>query len=477
MDADQLINQVLRQRYRILNSLGSGAFGDTYLCEDLDLPTHPKCVVKHLKPKNTHPEVLIVARRLFENEAATLYRLGKLSNQIPKLLAYFEENGEFYLVQEFIDGYDLSTEIIPGSPWSESQVIKLLQEILQVLKVVHQQNIIHRDIKPQNLMRRRKDGKIMLIDFGSVKEIKGLTTDAQGQVTSTIIIGSNGYMPNEQANSKPKLCSDIYAVGVIGIQALTGKLPRNFPEDPNSGEIIWRNEANVSNRLADILTKMVAYNFSKRYQTAAEVLEVLLALSPIRSGTLHKWTWLSNNRKILAGVGITVGICITLTITLVADSIQKKAANTVSTENFVQLPCSSQVSVPSLSTTPNATFKDGTKYYGSLDKNNLFVGKGTMIFTNGSRYDGEFKNGKRYGCGRFVYPVNISYYEYYIGQFVNDKFNGLGKIKWKDGSEYRGHFRDSKCDGKGIFQFPDGSFKSGVWQNGDLLDSNISCNR
>nr|WP_246605586.1 hypothetical protein [Sphaerospermopsis torques-reginae] len=100
-----------------------------------------------------------------------------------------------------------------------------------------------------------------------------------------------------------------------------------------------------------------------------------------------------------------------------------------------------------------------------------------MIFTNGSRYDGEFKNGKRYGCGRFVYPVNISYYEYYIGQFVNDKFNGLGKIKWKDGSEYRGHFRDSKCDGKGIFQFPDGSFKSGVWQNGDLLDSNISCNR
>ncbi|MFM2063970.1 MAG: hypothetical protein RLZZ507_3641 [Cyanobacteriota bacterium] len=476
MDADQLINTVLRQRYIILKSLGSGAFGDTYICEDLDLPTHPKCVVKHLRPKNPQPEVLIVARRLFENEAATLYRLGKLSNQIPKLLAYFEENGEFYLVQEFIDGYDLSTEIIPGSPWSESQVVKLLQEILQVLKVVHQQNIIHRDIKPQNLMRRREDGKIVLIDFGSVKEIKGLTTDTQGQVTSTIIIGSNGYMPNEQANSRPKLCSDIYAVGVIGIQALTGTLPRNFLEDPNSGEIIWRNEVNVSNRLADILSKMVAYNFSERYQTAAEVLQVLLALSPVKLEAVHKWTWLSN-RKNLAGVGITAGLFITLIITLVADSIQKNPANTVSTENFIQLPCGSQVSVPSLSSTPNYTFEDGTKYYGSLDEKNLFIGKGTMIFTDGSRYDGDFKNSKRHGCGKFSYPVNISSYEYYIGQFVNDKFNGLGKIKWKDGSEYRGHFRDSKCDGKGIFQFPDGSFKSGVWQNGDLLGSNISCNR
>jgi len=461
---------ILRNRYRIVQFLGSGSFGDTYIAEDLDLPSNPKCVVKQLKPKTSEQEVLLVARRLFESEAKFLYHLGNLSNQIPKLFAHFEENGEFYLVQEFVDGYDLSAEIIPGSQWSEGEVVKLLQEILQVLTVVHQQNIIHRDIKPQNLMRRRYDGKIVLIDFGAVKEIKGLAANTQGQVTSTIAIGSNGYMPNEQANSKPKLCSDIYAVGVIGIQALTGKLPQNFQEDSNNGELIWQHEAKVSDKLANVLTKMVRYNFSQRYQTAAEALQALLALSPVKSETVFLWTWLSD-RKILAGVGIGAGLIVMLAV---AHFIKR---DTETTEKFTQLPCGSQISIPTLSATPDKIFEDSNEYYGALDKKNLPIGKGTIIFKDGSRYDGEFKNGKRYGCGKFLYPPNTSSYEYYIGQFVNDKFDGLGKIKWKDSSEYRGHFRDGICNGKGIFQFPDGSVKSGVWQKGDLLGSNISCNR
>ncbi|MBW4454123.1 MAG: protein kinase [Nostoc indistinguendum CM1-VF10] len=188
---------VLRNRYKILQFLGSGSFGDTYIAEDIDLPSHPKCVVKQLKPKASEQEVMLVARRLFESEAEVLYRLGNLSNQIPKLFAHFEENGEFYLVQEFVDGYNLSAEIIPGSQWSEAEVVKLLQEILQVLIVVHQENIIHRDIKPQNLMRRSHDGKIVMIDFGAVKEIKGLSADTQGQVSLTIVIGSNCLLPSE----------------------------------------------------------------------------------------------------------------------------------------------------------------------------------------------------------------------------------------------------------------------------------------
>ncbi len=204
-----VIGTILRNRYKILQFLGGGAFGETYLAEDLDLPNQPKFVVKHLKPKTSESDVLQVAQRLFESEAKVLYKLGNLSQQIPKLFAHFQENGEFYLVQEFIDGYDLSAEIIPGKKLSESELIQLLQEILEVLAVVHQQNIIHRDIKPQNLMRRQEDSKIILIDFGAVKEIKGLLADTEGQVISTVIIGSNGYMPNEQANSKPKLASDI----------------------------------------------------------------------------------------------------------------------------------------------------------------------------------------------------------------------------------------------------------------------------
>ncbi len=471
MDADRLIYTVIRKRYRIIRFLGSGAFGDTYLAEDLDLPSHPKCVVKQLKPKTSEPEVLLVARRLFESEAEFLYRLGQLSKQIPKLFAHFEENDEFYLVQEFVDGDNLTAEIIPGNKWSEGEAIKLLQEILEVLAVVHQQNIIHRDIKPQNLMRRREDGKIVLIDFGAVKEIKGLAANTQGQVTSTIVIGSNGYMPNEQANSKPRLCSDIYAVGVIGIQALIGKLPINFQEDPSNGEIIWRNEANVSNKLADVLTKMVRYNFSQRYQTASEALQALNSIFPARSKSTTSRKLPSRGKVLVAtGAGILVMLVLAPFIML----------RTKTTENFTQLPCDAELSLLPLPTLPDEAYtmgKGGSKYHGYLVHNKKLTGKGTLLFKNGDRYDGELKNDKRDGCGRYSFLTETISHQDYIGQYVNDKPEGLGRLRWKNGNEYRGNFKDGKCEGDGVFQFANGSFKSGVWQKGNLSGEKIiSCN-
>ena len=481
------INTVLRNHYKIVGLLGSGGFGDTYLAEDLDLPNKPRCVVKHLKPKTSDTAVLPIARRLFEKEAEVLYRLGNLSKQIPKLFAHFEENGEFYLVQEFVDGRDLSTEIIPDQPWSEAQVVQLLQEILEVLVVVHQQNIIHRDIKPQNLMRRRKDGKIMLIDFGAVKEIEGLAQNTQGQVTSTIIIGSNGYMPNEQASSKPRLSSDIFAVGIVAIQALTGRIPQEFSEDAN-GEIIWRHWTNVSDRLADILTKMVRYNFSQRYQSAAEALEALVSstsptrivastylVSPVKPKSTDRRIF-GFNWTVLAGTVIGVGVVAMLALSYFSKQRSPQIAE--KTEQFISLPCSSELTSLPSTTKPDIKFPDGTEYYGAKDKNSKLSGKGVMIFKNGSRYAGEFKNNQRNGCGIFLYPPSSSSYKYnYVGQFVNDKFEGLGKIRWKDGNEYRGNFKAGTCEGQGIFQFVNGSFKSGIWQNGKLPGSNLSCNK
>ncbi|MBD2134153.1 SUMF1/EgtB/PvdO family nonheme iron enzyme [Sphaerospermopsis sp. FACHB-1094] len=273
-----VIGVKLRQRYQISRVLGSGAFGDTYLAQDLDLPNHPQCVVKHLqiKPPNT-AAALPIARRLFAQEAETLQKLGT-HDQIPQLFAYFEENGEFYLVQEFVKGEDLSKEVYPQNKLPENQVKKLLIEILEVLNFVHQQNIIHRDLKPQNIMRRSGDGKIMLIDFGAVKET--MTVNSQGQTILTVAIGTPGYMPSEQTAGSPKLASDIYAVGMLGIYALTGIQPHQLPKDPTTEEVIWRNWANVSEDFAKILTKMVRYHFSERYLNAEQALKALTPAPP-----------------------------------------------------------------------------------------------------------------------------------------------------------------------------------------------------
>jgi eukaryotic-like serine/threonine-protein kinase len=311
-----LAGQMLRDRYKIVKLLGSGGFGDTYLAEDLDLPNSASCVVKHLKPKTSDPQVARVARRLFESEAQVLYRLGNECDRIPGLLAHFEENGEFYLVQELIDGEDLSSEISTGKLWPEDKVTQFLQEILEILNLAHKKGIVHRDLKPHNIMRRRQDGKIVLIDFGAVKEISTLTANERGETTATIAIGTPGYMPSEQSLGRPRFCSDLYAVGMLAIYALTGIPPYELPKDPTDGEVIWRNWAKVSDGLAEVLSKMVRYHFNQRYQTAAEVLQALncegapsffsqqtqpasnFALQPTRS--LGGWS----RRKVLQTLGL-----------------------------------------------------------------------------------------------------------------------------------------------------------------------------
>ncbi|NJK36128.1 MAG: protein kinase [Oscillatoriales cyanobacterium SM2_2_1] len=275
-----MVGKVLRNRYAILRILGSGGFGDTYLAEDRDLPGRPPCVVKQLRPKDTNPKVYEVAKGLFEREAEFLYRLGNAHPQIPDLFAHFEEEGDFYLVQEFIDGHDLSKELSPGQRLSETETIRLLREILEVLAFVHQNNVVHRDIKLQNLMRSRITGKLMLIDFGAVKEVSALATNAEGMTNVTVSIGSPGYMPSEQAKGKPRLSSDVYAVGMIGIQVLTGLSPDQLPEDCTTGEILWRDRAVVSEPFAEFLQTMVRYHFSQRFPSATEALIALNALSP-----------------------------------------------------------------------------------------------------------------------------------------------------------------------------------------------------
>lgn len=267
-------------RYKVISQLGAGGFGQTFLAEDLHLPGFPRCVVKQLKPQVSDAESLQTARRLFDTEARVLYQLGN-HDQIPRLLAHFEDNREFYLAQELVEGEPLTQELVMGQPWSEAQVMALLQDLLNVLTFVHQQQVIHRDIKPSNLMRRRRDGKIVLIDFGAVKQVSTqLLNPKTGQTNLTISIGTQGYMPKEQLGGNPRFSSDVYAVGIIGIQALTGVHPRFLTENSQTGEIDWREHTKqVSPELAAFLDQMVRYDFRSRYLTATEALTALRSLS------------------------------------------------------------------------------------------------------------------------------------------------------------------------------------------------------
>jgi eukaryotic-like serine/threonine-protein kinase len=275
-------NSPLRGRYKIVKNLGRGGFGETYLAKDLERPGHPNCVVKKLHATFNSAKDLETAKRFFETEAQVLYNLGDRHGQIPQLLAHFGENNEFYLVQDFIEGRDLGKEIVSGTKWNEIQVISFLKDILGILEIVHQQKVIHRDIKPANIIRRKQDGKMVLIDFGAVKELQTVV-HPQGNSHLTVGIGTQGYMPLEQRAGKPRFNSDIYAVGMTAIQAVTGIAPEKLPEDTQTEEVRWREQAKVSDRLANILDRMVKSHYRDRFQSVGEVLQVLNAentLSP-----------------------------------------------------------------------------------------------------------------------------------------------------------------------------------------------------
>ncbi|MCU0547111.1 MAG: bifunctional serine/threonine-protein kinase/ABC transporter substrate-binding protein [Oscillatoriaceae cyanobacterium Prado104] len=273
----------LHARYQIIQELGRGGFATTYKAKDLDIPEDYYRVVKEIQPPDSqNPQVLQDAMEQFEKEVRTLIRLGQ-HDCIPKFFACFQERTcsqereNFYLILEYIEGHPLSKELTANNLWDAEQVIKFLQDILPVIEFVHQNNVIHRDIKPSNLIRRASDNQIVLIDFGAVKEISNLPCDP---LERTRNIGTCGYIAAEQAQGLPRFCSDIYSVGIICLQALTGLPAKEVLEDTQNDRI-WHSNPELARiartryRLIAILKKMVRYHFANRYRSAAQILEDL----------------------------------------------------------------------------------------------------------------------------------------------------------------------------------------------------------
>jgi serine/threonine-protein kinase len=264
-----------RDRYELLKTLGRGGFGITFLARDMQLPGSPTCVIKQLCPKVMEGGALQQARRRFEQEARILSKLGSHA-QVPRLLDYFEQDGEFFLIQEYVRGLTLLREVKRSGPFSELQVKRFLLEFLPLLQYVHNNHVIHRDIKPPNIIRCRDDGRLVLIDFGAVKErIAQVADSCSVRPSTTQFVGTLGFAPPEQLASRPVFSSDIYALGVTCLYLLTGNSPTEFDYEFLSGEIRWQNEVTVSDHLGNILVKMLKVSPRDRYQSAMEILRAL----------------------------------------------------------------------------------------------------------------------------------------------------------------------------------------------------------
>lgn len=265
---------LLAERYRPLSLLGVGGMGRNFLAIDEHTPKKRKCVIKQFSP---HPDILSNTQalaksiELFNREAATLDDLGEDHPQIPKLLAYFEQDKRLYFVQEFIEGQNLLQDLRQNGIYSESQIIHLLNQILPILQYIHQKSVIHRDLKPENIMQRSLSKDLVLIDFGISRELSGTVMSIGTKV------GTIGYAPVEQMMfGQAVSSSDIYALGATCIHLLTNTFPDQL-FDLNTYQWIWKNKltSNISPHLTKILDKMLQINIPDRYQNVQDVLNDL----------------------------------------------------------------------------------------------------------------------------------------------------------------------------------------------------------
>lgn len=263
-----MLGQLLIERYLIIEQLGSGGFSKTYLVRDKYMPNNPLCIVKQLHFEGHNTLTKEDAHTLFDREATILSSLGRSSDRIPILLAYVQNESNPCLVEEYIEGETLEAITAQGKTIKPKEATALLKSVLTVLKFVHEQEIVHQDIKPSNLICRQRDKQYCLIDFGAaIRHREPPLKD--------LVLGTPGYIPPEQQAGEATFASDLYALGITVVQLLTGVHPQQFKRHPITGDFDWqgylKNRA-IPPRLKDILNKLIKPNLNQRYQSATDVL-------------------------------------------------------------------------------------------------------------------------------------------------------------------------------------------------------------
>ncbi len=278
MQSPITVGTVLQNRYRIIQILGQGGFGRTYLAED-QRRFNELCAIKELISTAMEPAAWEKAQELFHREAAILYQIEH--PQVPKFRERFEQDQRLFLVEDYVAGQTYRTLLAEkqavGQTFTEAEVFGLIQSLLPVLEHIHSRGIIHRDISPENIILRDRDGKPVLIDFGVVKEL-ATRLQSPESVMPVTSVGKLGYSPSEQVQTGGAYpSSDLYALAVSAIVLLTGKEPRDL-FDENQVTWNWQQWAQVNPRFAQVLNRMLNHIPSDRYQTAADVSQALQSL-------------------------------------------------------------------------------------------------------------------------------------------------------------------------------------------------------
>ena len=301
-----MTTKLLNNRYQVIQVLGAGGFGETFLAEDIHLPSRRRCVIKQLKPLADDPKTYQKIQQKFEREAATLEFLGEGSEQIPNLFAYFSEDGLFYLVQEWIQGQTLTDIVENQGCLNEEAVKEILLSLLSVLEYVHSKGIIHRDIKPDNIILRNSNRKPVLIDFGAVKETVRTQISSSGNTTKSMVIGTPGYMPIEQAVGRAVFATDIYSLGLTAIYLFTGKHPQELEINPQTGELIWESDApGITESLKQVLNQAINPNIGTRFSTASKMLYALESNSGINTASPVSNNQNTNNQQTQKTVAVS----------------------------------------------------------------------------------------------------------------------------------------------------------------------------
>ena len=266
--------KILAKKYRIQSILGRGGFGVTLLAQNIHLPGKPFCAIKKLSPGSSSPGFLAAARWRFYQEAKSLSRLSSHAG-VPALLDYFRIGTNLYLVEAYIPGQNLAQIVGSQRKFSELEVEKFLIQMLHLLEYIHSHRLIHRDIKPQNIILCQTDCRFVLIDFGAVKDLEPPSLARQNSSIVSRAIGTPGFAPPEQLSNRAVYSSDIYGLGMTCIYLLTGKEPIQLPTDRISCELIWSDEIQINVELREIISKMTKISLIDRYQSATQVITAL----------------------------------------------------------------------------------------------------------------------------------------------------------------------------------------------------------